>query len=393
MKIALAIENFSVRGGGAESYAVHLARTLVAQGWEVHLFGHAWDRDPEQAVFHHIPPLPRIVPPSAKILHFAFRHRKLVREQDFDVILGFGNTLEMNVYQSHGGVHYRSNIRKLRAVRNPIVRGLKTAVMFMTPKYYARAWIEAAPFRRSPRPEIVAISDLVRNDMAEHFGVPVEEIRLVYNGIDNTRFREVSPGAAIELRRRLGFDSEVLFLFMAYDFRKKGVRYLIKAASRLRDRVGFGRFGVIVVGGTPARSLRNMVSRLGLKRSIVFPGATSEPHMFHAAADAFVLPTFYDACSLVVFEAMAAGLPVITTVHNGAAGIIDNGVDGVVLDNPGDVDALADAMERFLDSSFLLSASTRAQEKAAHYTLEENHRRMLEIFEETARATDRPETG
>ena len=81
-------------------------------------------------------------------------------------------------------MHYQSTVRKLRAVPNPVTRLIKGLSAFLMPKFYARAWIEAAAFRMRPRPTIVAIADMVRRDMARHFNVREDEIRLVYNGID-----------------------------------------------------------------------------------------------------------------------------------------------------------------------------------------------------------------
>ena len=385
MKIALALENFGRFAGGAESYAVELARTLVSEGWEVHLYGHSWDGEPAQAVFHPIPRLARWVPPSVRILDFAFRHRRMVAEERFDVILGFGNTLEMNVYQSHGGVHYLSSVRKLHAVRNPILRFFKKMALFAAPKYHARAWIESAPFRMQQRPVIIAIADMVRQDMADHFCVEKQSIRLVYNGIDQTRFGNPDVGRRAVVRKTLGFvDDEVLFLFMAYDFRKKGVRYLVEAAGKLRDRIGPDGWGVVVVGRPPSSGLSRLVESLGLGGKVVFPGSTREPEAFYHACDVFMLPTFYDTCSLVVFEAMAAGLPAITTRFNGAAGIIAPGIDGAVLTDPQNTDDMASAMQRFMDKEFLHRASDAAREKASHYTLQDNHRAMLAILKEAA---------
>ncbi len=386
MKIALALENFGRFAGGAESYAVELARTLVSQGWEVHLYGHAWDGEPAQAEFHPIPRLPRWVPPSIRILDFAFRHRRMVAQERFDVILGFGNTLAMNVYQSHGGVHYLSSVRKLEAVRNPILRFFKRLALFAAPKYYARAWIESAPFRMRQRPVIIAIADMVRQDMAEYFHVDKESIRLVYNGIDQTRFGGKDPDRGAEVRRALGFGpDDVLFLFMAYDFRKKGVRYLVEAAGRLRENIGSAGWGVMVVGRPPSPALSRSVERLGLSGKVVFPGSTKEPEALYQACDVFILPTFYDACSLVVFEAMAAGLPAITTQFNGAAGIITEGVDGAVLKDPRNVEEMAAAMQRFLDRQLLRRASDAARHTASRYTLENNHRAMMDILSAVGR--------
>jgi UDP-glucose:(heptosyl)LPS alpha-1,3-glucosyltransferase len=389
MKIAMAMENFSRYGGGAESYAVGLAQTLVSEGWEVHLYGHSWDGQPAEAVFHSIPKLPRWVPPSIRILAFAVRHRRMISGEEFDVVLGFGNTLVMNVYQSHGGVHFLSNIRKLQAVRNPLARWLKFAALLATPKYHSRSWIESAPFRNSQRPVIIAISDMVRNDMADYFRIDKDDIRLVYNGIDPDQFKSVKADLRQELRNNLGFGNEVLFLFMSYDFRKKGLRYLVEAAGRLSDRVGAGRFGVVAVGAQPSPLLQRMVSKLQLSDIVVFTGATKEPEAFYRACDVFVLPTFYDACSLVVFEAMAAGLPAITTEFNGAAGIIHRGIDGIVLHDPINIDEMADAMERFLEPEVLKSASEEARQTASAYTAEANHRQMLAILNEVAERQSR----
>jgi len=74
-KIALAIENFSKHKGGAESYAVSLASTLVESGWETHLFGKNWDGEPSAAIFHRIT-IPKLLPSWAKMLLFALKHSR-----------------------------------------------------------------------------------------------------------------------------------------------------------------------------------------------------------------------------------------------------------------------------------------------------------------------------
>lgn len=384
MKIALALEKFSKHAGGAESYAVDLAADLVKRGWEVHLFGYEWDGSPMQAIFHKISPPPFFIPPSLRLIRFALIHRRLCTAENFDVVVGFGSTVFMNVYQSHGGVHKLSSSRKLLAIRSPLIRFFKKLLMFMTPKYHARSWIESAPFRMRPRPEIVAISDMIKADIMEVFGVGNHEIRVIYNGIDGSRFikkdnRVDSDG----LRKSLGFDDHTLFLFMSYDFRKKGVRFLIEAAARLKD-ISDKKFGVVVVGRAPSPTLSNMVSRLGLEGTVVFPGSTKTPQLYYDACDVFVLPTFYDACSLVVFEAMSSGLPVITSVFNGASGIIDQGVDGFVLNDPSDSVQISDYMSRLMERSVLRDMSNRAFEKSKKFSIETNHQEMIRVFEHAA---------
>jgi UDP-glucose:(heptosyl)LPS alpha-1,3-glucosyltransferase len=381
--ITLALENFSRFAGGAESYAVELSETLLQRGWEVHLVGQSWDGLPQGAVFHQISKLPKLIPPSLRVLYFALRHRSIVRKLRTDIVLGFGSTIEMNVYQSHGGVHFFSSLRKIRAEANPFTRLVKTMLTFLSPKSLVRSWIESAPFRMKNRPVIIAISDMLRDDICQRYALTQEDVELVYNGVDLDKFaKDRDLDSRKVLRRDLGFEPDsVLFLFMAYDFRKKGVKYLIQAAARLRNKVRCKSFGVVVVGSKPSPALLSLVDGMDLGSIVIFRGPTQNPETYYNACDVFVLPTFYDACSLVVFEAMASGLPAITTRHNGASGIISDGRDGMVLEDPLDVAKMATVMERFLDIPFLETSSSFARQTASHYSKEANHDRIILILE------------
>lgn len=384
-QIALALENFSRFSGGAESYAVELADTLKRNGWHVHLIGHSWDGSPEGVIFHKIPKLSKLFPPFLRILYFALKHRTIVKKLDLNVIVGFGNTIEMNVYQSHGGVHFVSSLRKIRAETSRFVRFVKTVLTFITPKSLARSWIESAPFRKSPMPTVIAISDMVRNDICQRYHLKKDQIHLIYNGVNLRRFAGILEAERrASIRGALGFSQETLFLFMAYDFRKKGVRYLIEAAAKLKEAVGPEKFGVVIVGSRPSPALQRLVQKLNLESTVIFNGPTKEPEKFYKACDVFILPTFYDACSLVVFEAMACGLPVITTVDNGASGILTNGLDGTVLTDPRCIKEMAEAMGRFLDNDFLGEASKAAISTVSRYSVEANHSKMLAIFDSVA---------
>jgi UDP-glucose:(heptosyl)LPS alpha-1,3-glucosyltransferase len=386
MRIAFALEKFSAGAGGAESYAVQLAVTLVNEGWDVHLYGHEWDGVPRGATFHRIPRPPRFMPASLRLLWFALLHRRMARRTRYDVMVGFGATVLMNVYQSHGGVHVLTTQRKLAAVRNPLLRLFRNLSTRVLPKHAVRRWVESAPFRMSPRPLIVAISDLVANDMESYFHVPRSEMRLVYNGIDLRRFAPAAGAVSRERRESMGLGDETIFLFMSYDLRKTGARTLVEAAGILRDRIGAHRFMALFVGGPPYGALSRLVTNLRLENVVKFLGPTNRPEEMYTVCDAFVLPTFYDACSLVIFEAMASGLPCITSAWNGAAGIIKDGEDGIIIDDPSNPGELASAMERLMDPHTRALISTAALKKVSRYGLETNHKKMISVFEEAARS-------
>jgi UDP-glucose:(heptosyl)LPS alpha-1,3-glucosyltransferase len=390
-KIALAIENFDRHAGGAESYAVALAETLRRSGWQVHLFGRSWGGEPPGAVFHEIP-IPSYLPSWAQMLLFARRHREMVGRERFDVILGFGNTTLMNVYQSHGGVHRLSTARKIYSERNRFRQAVKRLLVAVSPKQSVRNWVESAPFRERPRPRIIAISRMIKDDLIASFDISGEEIDVIYNGVDTTRYNpKVRDTLRGPLRRELGLgEADTLFLLVSFDLKKKGILPLVEAARELRQRKG-NRFRVVVVGGVPYPSLAKKIQRLGLGETVLFPGPTRAVETYYANADAFVLPTYYDACSLVVIEAMACGLPAVTTTANGAAGLIADGENGFILSHPPDASQLADRMERLMSVAARKRLSAAAGETGRRCSAEKNHREMVRIFE--AMVSARPDPG
>lgn len=384
-KIAFAIENFSRHAGGAESYAVELAEALLGDGWEVHFFGLRWDGEPKEAIFHPIS-VPSWLPSSAKLLSFAFQHRRQVAAEDFDVVLGFGNTISMNIYQSHGGVHWLTTYRKVYSETNPLLRFFKRLFIPLSLKHYVRHWIESAPFRQSRLPRIIAISEMIRRDYLDYYHVSSDAIDLVYNGTDTGRFDvarlKERRGAA---RAELGLTGdEVVFIFVSYDLKKKGIEPLVRAAGALARE---GRnFRVLVVGGQPYGALRRLIMSQGVEGRVIFTGRVKEIEKIYAAADVLVLPTYYDACSLVVLEAMLCGLPAITTEYNGIAGILTDGVDGAVISHPPDHRELASRMREFLDRSHLERVAAAALALGGQYSKARNHAEMLRICNEVAAA-------
>jgi UDP-glucose:(heptosyl)LPS alpha-1,3-glucosyltransferase len=203
--------------------------------------------------------------------------------------------------------------------------------------------------------------------------------------VDTNRF---NPGLREHLggpfRQALGFGSEeVVFLFAAYELRKKGIRPLIEAAGILKNLVGEG-FRVVVAGAESYTRLSRRIAELGLGHTVVFTGRIRNMEECFANSDVLVLPTYYDACSLVVFEAMASGLPCITTQFNGAAGVITDGVDGFILDHPPQPEALAKKMALLLQPARRESMGRDAVTTAQQYTIQRNHQEILRILDEAA---------
>src|SRR5204862_1397356 len=134
-------------------------------------------------------------------------------------------------------------------------------------------------------------------------------------------------------------------LIVAQDLRRKGVCPAIEALAQVTDE----RLVLLVVGKPTPQPYRDLAASLGVNHRVIFAGATTDPYAFYRAADFFVLPTRHDPCSLVVLEALAMGLLVVSTVFNGACEIMADGVHGFVLPDPTDIGALAGAMREMLN--------------------------------------------
>jgi UDP-glucose:(heptosyl)LPS alpha-1,3-glucosyltransferase len=381
-KIAFAMEKFSRYAGGAESYAVSLADTLIKNGWEVHLIGERWDGEPKEAHFHEIH-IPKFLPAWIKLLLFAWKHKKLIQQQHYDVVMGFGNTIYMNVYQSHGGVHQLSTARKVYSEKNPLLRIIKRILILLSIKQWTRAWIEAAPFRLNPKPRIIAIADMIKKDMKSFFHADENEINIIYNGVDTERYNNsLRKRLRGPLRAKWGVnENDTVFLFVSYDLKKKGIEPLIEAAAELK-KTGNDNFKIVVVGGLPYPSLAKRIEHLGLKDIVIFSGRVKSIDEFYANSDVFVLPTYYDACSLVVIEAMASGLPSITTVFNGASGIITDGKDGYIISHPPDSFEIANKIRLLFNKKKLQEMSAEAALTGQKYSAERNHREIMKVLDE-----------
>ena len=147
-----------------------------------------------------------------------------------------------------------------------------------------------------------------------------------------------------------------MLLFVGHDYQRKGLATAVRAANRLAAEGAPVR--LVVVGGKKRRQRyrgypvpgSGSPSQLDSPNGVVINvGAIDDPVPYYAAADVFVLPTFYDPCSLSVSEAAASGLPSVTTRFNGAAELLTEGVDGSVISDPADDAELAGALRPLLD--------------------------------------------
>jgi len=364
LKIGLAIYNFNPKKGGAERYAFDLSHMLSKKGHDVYVIcRNAIDVEGIRVVQVRDTGYPRWL----RTLYFALNHRRVLKTISLDVVLGFGNTLELDVYQSHGGVQRVWMEREIASYDSLSERAFRALLLKTSIHQRIQTWIAEYPIRKKRFFRIVAISDMVKGHMSQHFGIPENSIDVVYNGVDTERF---SPGDSRPAGR-------TRILFSGGNFRLKGLSPLIGAAGML---AGQGRsFELVIMGRGRRRRYSSMINRLGIEDCVRFVGETSAPEVAYRESHMLAHPTFYDACSLTTMEAMASGLPVITTRWNGASALVSNN-EGFVLDEPRNIDGLNKAVDELFDREKREFMGYNARLKLESFTMERNVGEMERIF-------------
>jgi UDP-glucose:(heptosyl)LPS alpha-1,3-glucosyltransferase len=219
---------------------------------------------------------------------------------------------------------------------------------------------------------------MVRTDLERH-GVDPSRLHVIFNGVDLHRFHPgLRSSEGVAVRKRLKLGEEPLFLFVAHNGPLKGISAVIGAAQRLAAQSA--PFHVAIVGRAADAACRAAVAAARLENKVTLCGFTESTQAYFAAADALVHPTFYDSCSLVVLEALASGIPVITTRYNGAAEILQQGEHGWVIDDPKDDQALADRMARFFDAPLRRRMGENARRLAEQHDAEASFAAMESLY-------------
>lgn len=386
MRIGLVVEQFDPRRGGLEQWTAQLAGHLLSRDHEVHVVSGGFG--PQTSA---MPIVAHRLEGVRSRIGFAQAAERKLRALDLDVIHDTGAGWHCDILQPHWGSWEALNRQKLLMLP-AWMRPWKRAVIRVLPRYRRFRRLMARQYARDGR-LLLALSEKVAEDFQRFHGAAREQIRVVYNGVDTERFhpRHRAPYAA-GIRKWLGIDAQTtLLLIVAHNFRLKGVPTLLRAMSRLRKQGR--RVHLLVVGGKRVEGSVRAAERLGVGSAVTFAGAVGDVVPFYAAADIYVHPTFYDTFSLVVLEALASGLPVVTSRFNGAMELLTDGVQGHLLSDPSSVDELLVRLEPLFDAARRRRMGQAARQLAERHTFTQNVDRVLGVYEEVVRHRRRQAMG
>lgn len=356
LRIAFARRGYSP-SGGAEAYLKRLARGAVDLGHEAQLLTTP-DWPHEEWPFGSLTNLHAISP-----LAFADELEKLPSHSNWDALLGLERVWRCDVYRAGDGVHaaWLNRRRKFEMPLERFVRGLGR-------KHRDILQLEKSLLAEGGAHRVIANSQMVKDEIVELYGYPADNIDIVRNGVPLETFR-ADPALREKSREELKLErDEIALLFAGSGWERKGLMYAIQAMALCQNR----KLHLLVAGRGNARAYK--------AKRVRFLGELADLQPTYAAADIFILPTIYDPFSNACLEALASGLPVITSRANGFSEIIGDGVHGSIVDRPNDLARLRDAIQFWSDTGRREQARPSILARAAQFDISKNVEQTLDIL-------------
>lgn len=369
MKVAIIRNECSYTKGGAERYAANLAKCLCEQGHEVTVLAERYD-DSVHPQINFVPIKVNRFSSASRTRSFHENSQAALKNIKADQVIALSRSFPSDAFRISDPIHrFWMEIR----YPNPLNRFLQS----LNPRHRTILKTEKQIIDPANTRIIVTNSELSKRLIAEYYpDYPQDKIHVIYNGVDLEKF---APGAPPE-------ESETLnFLFVGHDFKRKGLSAVITAVANATEK-GL-KCHLRVIGRDKPESYQAQAESLGVGRFVTFEGATSSIQNAYASADLFIFPSLYDPFANVVLEALACGAPTLTTTTNGSSEIIEEGINGYVVDYPSDALAsdIADRLMKFgqLDFSSRLEMRKHAREKAEAFTIEQNANNVIKALTES----------
>jgi UDP-glucose:(heptosyl)LPS alpha-1,3-glucosyltransferase len=245
-----------------------------------------------------------------------------------------------------------------------------------------RAWasVEGRLFGRATRKPLIVPSESVRRDITGYYGAAAGPIFVIPGGVDPVRYRpENIPVFRTPTRRLHGLaEDDLVVLLVGGDHERKGVARAMEALARVPS----SRIHLLIVGPGRRSTYQALARSLGVGGRVIFTGLQKETWKYYAASDIFVLPSLYEPFGLVALEAMATGLPVMTSRQAGVAELIRSGINGLLLEDPRDVADIAANLEMLLaDARLRKRLGEEARRTALQYTWAHVAERTVDVYE------------
>ena len=376
MRLALIRQRYTPYGG-AERFVESALEALLERNVAITLYTREWPETRLKLIE------PRIIDPFFvgrvwRDYGFARAVSREVGRAHLDLVQSHERLLACDVYRAGDGVHAVWLDERLRGapwwkrlgVRlNPWHR----YVLATERKLFASPLLQA----------VICNSSMVRDEIRQTFGVAGDKLRLIHNAVDSQAFSPALREARGPTREKLGIGDDVLvYLLVGSGFERKGAATAIEAMAQVRAPAHL----VIVGREKHAARYAALAKRLGVAARVTLTGPQADPKPFFGAADVFVLPTIYDPFPNAALEAMATGLPVITTTKSGAAELVADRDAGYVVASR-DISALAERMRALADPEMRERMGASARNAVLHLTPDAMTLQLVLLYKELLEAS------
>jgi UDP-glucose:(heptosyl)LPS alpha-1,3-glucosyltransferase len=365
--------------GGAERFVERVIDALLARGVRVRVYTRRWPQA-KTGTIEAVICNPFYLGSLWRDASFAAAVRAALARDRPDLVQSHERIEGCDVFRAGDGVHRVWLEERMRAGG----RGERARIA-ANPYHRYILDAEARMFASPSLKAVICNSQMVRNDVKRHFALPDDKLHVIYNAVDPREFSRAVRGDRAATRAVLGAtDADVVFLLVGSGYARKGVATAIRALARLPR---CARLVVVGKDRAPDRYAR-LAHRAGIADRVSFAGPQQDVRPFLGAADAFVLPTIYDPLPNAVLEALACGLPVVTSERCGAGELVVAHDAGWTCDAADDA-AFAERMRALLDPGERARCAANAPAAVAALTPEAMTRRMLDLYETllAARAT------
>ncbi|WP_017348848.1 glycosyltransferase family 4 protein [Pantoea sp. A4] len=332
-KLRLAIVRQKYRpDGGAERFISRALEALDSEQLDLNIITRSWQGTPNPAWHLHICN-PAKWGRVSRERGFASAARACWEQQQFDIVQSHERIAGCDIFRAGDGVH-RVWLEQRARIVSPLQR--LSATLSPYHRYVLRA--EEEMFHSPALKAVICNSEMVKQDILRCYQVQPDNIHVIHNAINGEHFQPATEAARFAARETLNLpQNATVFIYVGSGFERKGLKAAIEAIAKS------DRYLIVVGQDKQQQRYHQLAQQLGCAQRLRFVGVQQDVRAFYHAADGLLLPTLYDPFPNVVLEAMACGLPVITSTGCGGAEFIVAGQEGFVCDAL-DISALTEAV-------------------------------------------------
>ncbi|VFP80263.1 glycosyltransferase family 4 protein [Candidatus Erwinia haradaeae] len=336
--------------GGAEKFISHTLEALAtSRTIELNIIARKWKYKPkERLTLHKCDPLQwnRI----SRERRFANTARALWQRENFNIVQSHERIAGCDIYRAGDGVH-----QIWLEQRSRVLPKWHQKLLFLSPYHRYVIKSEQLMYQAPELKAVICNSRMVQKEITDQFGLHKNKIHVIYNAINTKEFFPADELQRLKIRKLFSLPLKAsLMIYVGSGFERKGLKSAIYAISKTH-------YYLIVVGRDKAeKKYHNIAKDLSCFNRIIFVGVQINMCLWYQAADGLLLPTLYDPCPNVILEAMACGLPIITSTTCGGSEFILPGKNGYICDAM-DIKSIADAIMALPPWTFNSSASKYAR--------------------------------